>query len=861
MGQQLAESEGNILENTVLLNVLAETKTKSQDISTALSKSQEMQIHLDSQRDVYRPFAKLGAVIYFLMQDLKRVNHMYQFNLAALIRIFNAALADSVGGAGVEGTPVEMRLRSLGTLLKKKVFAFVSRALFKADVLMFGMHYVHSIHVGMGNLRAAVAGNNATGVGPDDSLVIDPMSAFGENEFEVFKGTYVDSGTSGGSPSSPGGAGLGGNSAPRWVPPERKQAYQTLVSSLPKLEAAAQLSSDLWDSWLESLKPEDPSQWPIKQSGCTPFQRLLVVQALRPNRLVTAMEAFVSAMLNIPSVKPDAQTLETLFKTESLPSLPILMVTTPGADPSAELEEYAKAVFGGNHHGGRTTNFVSMAMGGGNSDLALQHIREAVRTGGWVYLKNLHLVTGWLGQLEKELNALTADIPQGWSKFYEFTSADLRAAVDVINGAFNGLAATAIPQWDTICGLLESAIYGGRVDNVYDTRLLRMYLRQYFNSETVATATGKGAAGRGRQLAAGLVLPPSTNHADYVRLVNEMPDRDTPEMFGLPPNIEASLQIATSTTLISQLKRLSVPPMASGGFNREEWAAQLAPVIALWERLTQRNPGVLDVPPATPQSGNQSSSISNDAVASFVVLEANQACSLARTVDACLGQLQNVFAGSAMLTPAAQRQAAALLEGELPGEWTKVWEGPESPVAWLRTLVRSTAAVQGWLSTITTGGGVPALLSQPLDLSTLFRPDTFLNALRQQSARASGVSVDSLTLASAWGEGATIRGGTCAVPVTLSGLFLQGSRYDNGRLATALAETPPLLGLPTLTIGWIPTQSSSGGETDSGAVLASGSTVVVPVYFTPTRAKLLTELQVPHGSSAGDSSDSEWVSA
>merc|ERR1711871_422494 len=563
MGQQLAESEGNILENTVLLNVLAETKTKSQDISTALSKSQEMQIHLDSQRDVYRPFAKLGAVIYFLMQDLQRVNHMYQFNLAALIRIFNAALADTVGVAGVEGTPVEMRLRSLGTLLKKKVFAFVSRALFKADVLMFGMHYVHGIHVGMGNLRAAVAGNNATGVGPDDSLVIDPMSAFGENEFEVFKGTYVDSGTSGGSPSSPGGAGLGGNSVPRWVPPERKQAYQTLVSSLPKLEAAAQLSSDLWDSWLESLKPEDPSQWPIKQSGYTPFQRLLVVQALRPDRLVTAMEAFVSAMLCIPSVKPDAQTLETLFKTESLPSLPILMVTTPGADPSAELEEYAKAVFGGNHHGGRTTNFVSMAMGGGNSDLALQHIREAVRTGGWVYLKNLHLVTGWLGQLEKELNALTADIPptssfrlwltteehprfapvllqqsvkvtfeappglkknlqrtfdmwepdvisgasstgsggssivraqvlfvlawfhavvqerrtyipQGWSKFYEFTSADLRAAVDILDSSAG--VAQGQPDWTTIHGLLGLAIYGGRIDNAQDERLLHAYL-------------------------------------------------------------------------------------------------------------------------------------------------------------------------------------------------------------------------------------------------------------------------------------------------------------------------------------------------------------------------------------------------
>ena len=35
-------------------------------------------------------------------------------------------------------------------------------------------------------------------------------------------------------------------------------------------------------------------------------------------------------------------------------------------------------------------------------------------------------------------------------------------------------------QWDFVHGLFENAIYGGRVDNNFDVRVLSSYLRQYF---------------------------------------------------------------------------------------------------------------------------------------------------------------------------------------------------------------------------------------------------------------------------------------------------------------------------------------------------------------------------------------------
>ena len=63
-------------------------------------------------------------------------------------------------------------------------------------------------------------------------------------------------------------------------------------------------------------------------------------------------------------------------------------------------------------------------------------------------------------------------IPQGWSKFYEFSWADLMAGAEVIHKATEG---GKTPAWPFLIGLLENAIYGGRVDNCADMLVLQTY--------------------------------------------------------------------------------------------------------------------------------------------------------------------------------------------------------------------------------------------------------------------------------------------------------------------------------------------------------------------------------------------------
>jgi len=134
--EELASSGDNILDNKPLIQKLTDIKVSAQEIKEALTSSAQLQLKLDSERDVYRGFARAAAGAYFLVQSLMSVNYMYQFDLPSYIALFRLTLTgSSAGGAGGTGAgdDVAGRLRALTSTLKRNVFTLVGRALFKGD--------------------------------------------------------------------------------------------------------------------------------------------------------------------------------------------------------------------------------------------------------------------------------------------------------------------------------------------------------------------------------------------------------------------------------------------------------------------------------------------------------------------------------------------------------------------------------------------------------------------------------------------------------------------------------------------------------------------------------------------------------
>ncbi len=368
----------------------------------------------------------------------------------------------------------------------------------------------------------------------------------------------------------------GGMSLPQWVPDDRLPALAKLRANFPKFyDSLALDDNSIWSGFARGALSED-EDIPIQLAQkITPFQKVLVIQALKPERLVSAMENFVHKALNLKELSPPALSLRNLFS-ETINSVPILIIISSGykymscnhvviahcqrfrSDPSEELRELANKA---------STVLNEVAMGQGQSEVALEKLASAAAAGEWLCLKNLHLMTFWIPTLEKELAGLklhekfrlwlTAEshlkfpstliesclkvtyesppgikrnlqrtlnswspqvleqspenvaraqavfalawfhaivqerrifIPQGWCKFYEFSDSDLKAGLEVLDQLTlsRSSSSSSALDWDTIHGLYSNAIYGGRVDDVHDIRILVSYLKDFFNPDVIA---------------------------------------------------------------------------------------------------------------------------------------------------------------------------------------------------------------------------------------------------------------------------------------------------------------------------------------------------------------------------------------
>lgn len=493
--------------------------------------------------------------------------------------------------------------------------------------------------------------------------------------------------------------------------------------------------------------------------GVSPFQKVLLVQALRPDRLHSALLNFCCDMMKIETVSPPPLSLATLYE-QSKPNTPVLLISSPGADPSKELQEFANRTVGGG-------NYDELAMGGGQQEVAMNMLRQAAQNGSWLCLKNLHLVVAWLPSLEKELSSLDPNpdfrlwltseshplfpsillqqslkvayesppgiknnlqraldswspedfsernpvrsrllfllacfhavvqerrtyLPQGWTKFYEFSYGDMRAGTYIIEAITDGRSSGGL-DWETIHGLMEDAIYGGRVDNLYDLRVLRAYLGMFFTDRLVSDNSGGTEVIMGTPLR----MPSNPTYDSFYKTIGLLPDSDAPYVFNLPDNIERSLQRTSSQAVIKQLRLLSVVDTERQKYDREKWRAQLNPMLELWQQLLSASGGALKRS-VKRDMGDEEKQSSSKPIEDFVELEIELGTDVCLIVDASLSALKKVLFGSGLLTPTIQTVAKALLADMVPSEWNKRWEGPEKPQLWLRELTRKRAAIMAW---------------------------------------------------------------------------------------------------------------------------------------------------------------------
>ncbi|KFM70535.1 Cytoplasmic dynein 2 heavy chain 1, partial [Stegodyphus mimosarum] len=675
---------------------------------------------------------------------------------------------------------------------------------------------------------------------------------------------------------------------PDWVEEERAISVALLKATFPHLFSVLHLSDGkLWGKFAKSshCELEIPSAVTSKISI---FQQLLLVQALRPDRLYSASALFASRVLGLKELFSQAVNLKSILSTSN--TEPILIIISAGVDPSQELSELASSTVG-------SDNYVQVSMGQGQMEIAIQYLQSCAREGRWLCLKNLHLVTHWLPTLLKELsvikpspdfrlwltsevhpnfstvlleictkityeappgikrnmlrtydswpssfiskrgNALRAKalfvlswfhaviqerrtyIPQGWTKFYEFSSADLRVAADIIDRVC--LNSDRSTQWEYIHGLFETAVYGGRIDDAFDLRVLSSYLKEFFDNKVMTAGS--------RKLLGGIIsVPASVDYKEHMHAVRTLPDTDNPEFFGLPENIERSAQCTSSRRMIDQLKRLLRQTEIADKFDVHRWNVELSPILVLWKKLNQGSQ-IIHLQLTPPQFDKEMEE--EPPVLSFIRLEYYSGVRLVQNVHSSLASISKVIRGAILLTDDIHTLATSLLKHETPNAWQNRWEGPEDPLAYLRGAMRRALAIQTWLPKAETG----QLLDENIDLSHLFHPDTFLNALRQQTARNCKVSMDNLKFVCSW-KGKIPNAN---LSITITGIYLEGCLFDEHQLSDCHHDSPVVSLVPPFTAAWIPK--------DSPAPYREDEVLSLPIYFTSDRERIVTCIHLPCG--------------
>jgi len=106
--------------------------------------------------------------------------------------------------------------------------------------------------------------------------------------------------------------------------------------------------------------------------------------------------------------------------------------------------------------------------------------------------------------------------------------------------------------WDAIHSILKESLYGGKIDNIYDQKILVSLIDHFFTPKSFDRGFKMFNADRDEEL----LIPEARKFNDYQKWISKMPDKQTPAWSGLPNNIELRKREEESRYLIEKLWQL-----------------------------------------------------------------------------------------------------------------------------------------------------------------------------------------------------------------------------------------------------------------------------------------------------------------
>ncbi|XP_077971534.1 cytoplasmic dynein 1 heavy chain 1-like isoform X1 [Styela clava] len=453
--------------------------------------------------------------------------------------------------------------------------------------------------------------------------------------------------------------------------------------------------------------------------------------------------------------------------------------------------------------------------------------------------------------------------PLGWSKKYEFNDSDLRCACDTIDTWIDDAAkgrANLPPDkvpWSALRTLFSQAVYGGRIDNEFDQRLLNTFLERLFTPASfehdfalVKPTEGSGLSGRGI-----VMMEQATRQQQFVEWTERLPEKQTPSWLGLPNNAEKLLLTARGTDIVRKLlrtqlldeeddltyekkameeelkeilvtftessdgksRRRRTSSTLSEGDGRPQWMRSLLKTARNWKSVI----------PTQLRGLLRTAENIKDPLFRFFEREVNLGVKLLKDVQSDLAEVISVCDARKKQTNYHRTLIAQLTKGILPESWNKY----KIPAGWtvMQWITDFSERIQQ-LQRVSAASGTQGLKNLKVWLGGLFVPEAYITATRQFVAQANSISLEELSLVvKVLDKGTTdvqIDGNSFAT----TGLILQGANCVKNKLSLSNELSTKL---PLTLLSWVKTDS----------VKKSGNMVTLPVYRNGMRSDLLFTLK------------------